>query len=166
MGNLFSTSFNDFVIHYGYWGIFLFFITVDQLTPIPEEVTLIGLGYLSGHGFFNPIVASVFALTAFLLADTVYFFLARSGNSFFYETLRQSPFPGQVYREAEGQSRKNTHYTLFHPAYAYVWSYCHGAVKDQLQEIHSFRSDRSYCFYNFLFISWDGFSCGATFPYC
>jgi membrane protein DedA with SNARE-associated domain len=77
-----AIQFNDFVVHFGYIGIFLFFITVDQLTPIPEEITLLTIGYLSANGVFNPILAGIFSLAGFISVDIAYFFLARSGNKF------------------------------------------------------------------------------------
>jgi membrane-associated protein len=73
----------------GYLGIFLFFITVDQLTPIPEEITLLTIGYLSSNHIFNPIIAGLISLTAFIAVDSVYFFLAGSGNKFIKKFLKK-----------------------------------------------------------------------------
>jgi len=56
---------------------------VDQLTPIPEEVSLLTIGYFSAHGTFNPFLAGLFSLLGFLTADIAFFLLARSGNKFF-----------------------------------------------------------------------------------
>jgi membrane-associated protein len=74
---------------YGYIGIFLFFITVDQLTPIPEEITLLTIGYLSSNHIFNPIIAGLISLTAFILVDSIYFFLSASGNKFIKKFLKK-----------------------------------------------------------------------------
>lgn len=73
--------------HYGYIGIFLFFITVDQLTPLPEEITLLTIGYLASNHVFNPIIAGTASVAAFLTVDFVYFFLARCGNKFIKKML-------------------------------------------------------------------------------
>ena len=73
-------GFTDFIVHFGYLGIFLWFISIDQFTPIPEEITLVTIGYLAAHGLFDPLLAGIVSLSAFLCVDLAYFFLARSGN--------------------------------------------------------------------------------------
>jgi membrane protein DedA with SNARE-associated domain len=75
-----TPDFNDYVRVFGYLGIFIFFVTVDQLTLIPEEITLISIGYLSANGVFNPFIAGMISMAAFLTIDSVYFFLIKSGN--------------------------------------------------------------------------------------
>src|ERR1051325_2258475 len=75
-----SSGFGDYVAQFGYLGIFLFFVTVDQVTPIPEEVTLLTIGYLASRGMFNAFIAGTVSLVAFLAVDTAYFYLAKSGN--------------------------------------------------------------------------------------
>ncbi len=75
--------------HFGYLGIFLFFISVDQLTPLPEEITLITMGYLTANHLFNPFIAGISAIAAFITVDTVYFFLARSGNTFLEKKVKR-----------------------------------------------------------------------------
>ena len=77
----------------GYAGIFLFFITIDQITPIPEEVTLLSISYLAAGGTFNPIIAGAISFLAFLLVDSGYFFLARSGNNFLKKWYRKKHRP-------------------------------------------------------------------------
>lgn len=72
---------------YGYIGIFLFFITIDQLTPFPEEITLLTIGYLSSNHVVNPILVGIASIAAFLTVDLVYFFWARSGNKFIEKML-------------------------------------------------------------------------------
>jgi membrane protein DedA with SNARE-associated domain len=64
----------------GYLGIFLFFLTVDQITPIPEEISLLTIGYFSSKGVFNPFIAGAIALAAFLTVDTAYFFILKAGK--------------------------------------------------------------------------------------
>ncbi|HET6992321.1 MAG TPA: DedA family protein [Bacteroidia bacterium] len=84
-----SPGFSQFAIQLGYFGIFLWFISIDQFTPIPEEVTLLSIGYLCGHGVFNPFLAGIISLTAFLIVDSAYYFLARSGNNFFNKIYKK-----------------------------------------------------------------------------
>ncbi len=77
-----SPQFSPFIQHYGYIGIFIWFITFDQITPFPEEISLIIVGYLSALGAFNPILAAACSLLGFFTIDTIYFLLAKKGSSF------------------------------------------------------------------------------------
>lgn len=88
-----SPGFSEMTRTLGYAGIFLFFITIDQLTPIPEEVTLLSIGYLAAAGTFNPVIAGAVALAACLSVDTGYFFLVRSGNNFLKKWYRKKHRP-------------------------------------------------------------------------
>ena len=75
-------GFTDFIEKFGYVGIFLWFISFDQITPIPEEISLLIIGYFSAHGVFNPVIAGVCSMAGFLAVDTAYFFLSKKGSSF------------------------------------------------------------------------------------
>jgi membrane protein DedA with SNARE-associated domain len=77
-----SPEISGYIRHFGYVGIFLFFITVYQLMLIPEEITLLSIGYLCANNLFDPILTGVFSLSAFLTVDIGYFALAKSGNKF------------------------------------------------------------------------------------
>src|SRR5438067_603172 len=83
-----SQHFSQFIEKFGYIGILVWFITFDQLAPIPEEISLLVLGYLSAQGIFNPVVAGIFSLIPFLMVDSVYFWLAKKGSSFIKKRLR------------------------------------------------------------------------------
>jgi membrane protein DedA with SNARE-associated domain len=85
MVSLFSADvgLNHYIEVFGYLGIFLFYVTLDQVTFVPEEVTLISIGYLSSTGVFNPLIAGIVALTAFLAVDTAYFYVSGSGMRLF-----------------------------------------------------------------------------------
>jgi membrane protein DedA with SNARE-associated domain len=82
---------------FGYFGIFFFFATVDQLTPIPEEISLLTIGYFSSQGVFNPFIAGAVALTAFLVVDTAYFFIMKTTKKWsekFREKMNRSLLKG------------------------------------------------------------------------
>lgn len=81
-----------YVHRFGYAGIFLWFITLDQLTPVPEEITLLSIGYLAANHVFNPVYAGLASLAAFLTVDTVYYFLARSGYRITKKVSRKNHF--------------------------------------------------------------------------
>jgi len=85
-----TPGFSEFVSRFGYIGILLWFLTFDQLIPIPEEVSLPIVGYLSAHQVFNPIIAGVFCLSGFLIVDTIYFFLSRKGSSWIKKKTKGS----------------------------------------------------------------------------
>ena len=92
-------NFTDYAIHLGYLGILIWFVTVDQLTPIPEEVTLLTIGYLSAHHVFNPVLAGMVSLVSFLLVDMAYYFLARSGNKLINKAYQRKNHFLQKYTE-------------------------------------------------------------------
>src|ERR1041385_3727676 len=84
-----SSAFSEFARRLGYAGIFLWFISFDQLTPVPEEITLLTIGYLSALGMFNPVIAGIVALISSLSVDTGYYFLSKSGNNFFRKIYKK-----------------------------------------------------------------------------
>jgi len=75
-----STPFQIYFKRFGYIGLYLWFITIDQIIPIPEEITLIIIGYLSSQGFINPFLAGAFSIAGFVTIDVIYFLLTKSGN--------------------------------------------------------------------------------------
>ncbi len=77
---LLSSQLQDYFSKFGYIGVYVWFITVDQIVPVPEEITLIVIGYLSSQGFISPILAGIFSIAAFITVDTAYFMLTLSGN--------------------------------------------------------------------------------------
>lgn len=81
-------------VHYietlSYAGIFIWFIFFDQLTPIPAEISLLTIGYLSARGFFNPLIAVAPCVLAFLLVDLVYYFFTRSSKSIIGKVKKRS----------------------------------------------------------------------------
>lgn len=76
-------DFDQIIQQFSYLGVFIWFLVFDQITPIPEEVVLVTLGYLSNHGLLNPIGAAVAALTGLVIIDNTYFYAATSGKRLF-----------------------------------------------------------------------------------
>lgn len=77
-----GAHFSSFIEHYGYLGIFFWFVVVDQVTPIPDEISLITIGYLCAeHLFHFPPLAALAAIAAFLLVDVIEFTLSRRGSA-------------------------------------------------------------------------------------
>jgi len=77
---LLSNDFQHYFSQYGYVGIYIFFVTIDQIAPIPEEISLIVVGYLAAHSSINPFLAGAFSIAAFFTIDTVYYYLTKTGN--------------------------------------------------------------------------------------
>jgi len=92
MESAYSPELTHYILHFGYAGIFLFFITVDQLTPLPEEFTLLALGYFAATHLFNPYLAGLSSIAGFITIDVIYFFLAKSGNKFFTKLYNRLKF--------------------------------------------------------------------------
>ncbi len=65
---------------FGYLGIYVWFITIDQIAPLPEEITLIVIGYFASLGLMNPVLAGVFSILGFITIDLIYFGLTHSGS--------------------------------------------------------------------------------------
>jgi membrane protein DedA with SNARE-associated domain len=93
-----TPAFTHFVERFGYIGILLWFLTFDQLTPIPEEISLLIIGYLSAHQIFNPVIAGAFSLAGFLLVDTIYFYLSKKSSSFIKKKTKGSSSLMKSYR--------------------------------------------------------------------
>jgi len=87
---LLSHDFQFYFSRYGYIGIYIFFVTIDQIAPIPEEITLIVIGYFGAQDVLNPVMAGVFSLAAFLTIDIIYYFLAKTGNKLVKKLVKKS----------------------------------------------------------------------------
>ncbi|MFN7116342.1 MAG: DedA family protein [Saprospiraceae bacterium] len=77
------TDFQALIVQYSYLGIFLWFVFFDQVTPIPEELILISMGFAANQGLLNPFAGVAAALLGLIIIDNVYFGLARSGKYLF-----------------------------------------------------------------------------------
>lgn len=71
-----------YMAHYSYLGIFIWFFLIDQITPIPEELILVSIGYLTHTDLINPLFAGLAALLGLMLVDNTYYFLAFRGNKY------------------------------------------------------------------------------------
>src|SRR5437868_712179 len=75
-----APGFVEFIERFGYIGIFIWFITIDQISPIPEEISLLIIGYLCAHEVFHPLLAGLICLAGFVTADIAYYYLSRTGS--------------------------------------------------------------------------------------
>jgi len=94
-----SPHFSGFIQQFGYIGIYIWFISFDQITPFPEEISLLVVGYLSAIGVFNPILAGACCLLGFITVDSLYFFLSKKGSSFIKKKTKGLSKLMEQYRE-------------------------------------------------------------------
>lgn len=88
-----SGGIEDYFRNYGYIGIYAWYVTIDQIGPIPEEVSLIVIGYFAAQGFLNPVFCGLIAVAAFITIDTIYFFLTKTGNKLIKKFRKKSAGP-------------------------------------------------------------------------
>lgn len=87
-----SDHFLTYAEVYGYWGIYFWFLIVDTFSPIPDEISLITVGYLCAIGVLgNPIIAGIASLVAFLTVDFVEFFFSSKGSKFTSKYIDKLP---------------------------------------------------------------------------
>lgn len=73
-----------------YFGIFLISILANVFVPFPEEVVLLGLGYLSGTGNTNIWILIPIVIAGSALSDIGMYYLSRGGNKWvnmFYQKV-------------------------------------------------------------------------------
>lgn len=100
-----------YISHYSYVGIFLWFFLIDQLTPIPEELVLVTVGYIVHTGLINPFFAGIAALLGLMLVDNIYFLLAYKSNKWTQKLKKKQR--GKVMNKFQEKLRKNQISTLF-----------------------------------------------------
>lgn len=76
--------------HFSYLGLFLFLALIGFLAPIPEEIILLTIGYLSAIGYFPDIsLLLLITFAGILIGDLFLFFLAYKGNNFTNKALNK-----------------------------------------------------------------------------
>ena len=102
-----------YIQHLSYTGIFLWLLFTQLIIvmPIPEEVVLISIGYVSATGIWNPFVAAAIALATLILSDGIFYFLSRSGNRYVARLVRRSE--GGAFAKAEAQMKRNMPRAVF-----------------------------------------------------
>ncbi len=65
----------QYLNHFSYLGIFIYFGSIGYLIPIPEEIILTILGYLSSIGHSNPWLVFLAALSGVMVGDNIFYWL-------------------------------------------------------------------------------------------
>jgi membrane protein DedA with SNARE-associated domain len=84
-----QTDISSYIIHLSYLGVFLWFVIIEQLTPIPEEVSLMSIGYIAIHNDLDPFLCGVAALTGLLICDNLLFYISFTGNKLAQKLLHK-----------------------------------------------------------------------------
>jgi len=100
-----------YVTHLSYFGIFLWFLIIEQLTPVPEEVSLMSVGYISMHANLNPFVCGIVSLAGLLITDNFLFYLSKQGNKFSKKLL--SKLNHKLIERIKNKLRKKAGATIF-----------------------------------------------------
>jgi membrane-associated protein len=80
---------------YSYLGVFIIGLLANMVIPVPEEVSLLTLGYLSGTGVFTVFFVIPLLILGLLLSDTFLYYLSRRGSRIttnFYKKFFESRF--------------------------------------------------------------------------
>lgn len=78
----------EFFSSYGYWAVFLVLLACGFGLPIPEDITLVSGGVISGLGYTNVHWMLVVSMVGVLLGDSIMYWLGR----IYGEKILQFPF--------------------------------------------------------------------------
>ncbi len=108
-----ATDITEYIQHLSYLGIFLWFLFTQLVVvmPIPEEVVLLSIGYVSAIGVWNPLISGPIAVGTLLLADNIFYFLARSGNRYIRRVAGRSD--SSLREKTESRMKRNMPKTVF-----------------------------------------------------
>lgn len=82
-----------------YLGIFGLSLIANVVVPVPEEASLLAIGYVIGIGKIDPFITTAIVIAGLLTSDVIIYFLARQGNKpllfvynrFFSGTVGRNP---------------------------------------------------------------------------
>jgi membrane protein DedA with SNARE-associated domain len=75
-----DNSIHEYIYELSYLGIFLWFAVIEQFNFIPEEVSLISVGYITVYTSLDPFFSGIVSLAGLLCTDLFLFFIALRGN--------------------------------------------------------------------------------------
>lgn len=97
--------------HYSYLGMFIWFALVQLIFPIPQEIALISIGYISTHIDINIFLSMAASAIGITVSDLILFYLSRSGSKI--TQLLLSKFKQSWRNKVETNIDNNTRKTLF-----------------------------------------------------
>lgn len=96
---------------FSYLGIFIWFAAIQLIFPIPQEIALISIGYLSTHIKIHIILSIVASAFGIVMSDTILYLLSRSGSRITEFLL--SKFNSSWRKKMEGEVDQRAKYTFF-----------------------------------------------------
>jgi len=103
--------FINYAEHLSYLGSFILLAAVGFIIPIPEEILLLSVGYLSALGFSNVYIATAVGLIGVLTGDSILFLLSKSGSKYI-TAIREKFKEGKIERY-EQRMKDNIGMTIF-----------------------------------------------------
>ncbi len=80
--------FINYLEHLSYAGIFIILALVGYfLIPVPEEIMLMIVGYISALGFNNVYIALVVSIIALQVGDNLLFWLSKGGSKYIVKIM-------------------------------------------------------------------------------
>jgi len=97
-----------YISHLSWFGIFLWFAFLEQLTPVPEEVSLMTLGYISITTSLHPLISGAVAAVGLLTADNLLFYFSLKGNKLTRKLTEKTntELLGQLKRNLQQNAKK------------------------------------------------------------
>lgn len=80
---------------FSYLGVFVIGLLANMIIPVPEEITLVTLGYLSATGVFHVVLIIPLLVAGLLLSDLLIYTLSKKGSNItkkFYYKFFESQF--------------------------------------------------------------------------
>lgn len=96
---------------YSYLGIFVWFALVQLIFPIPQEIALISIGYISTHIKINILISILASGIGILASDLLIYILSRSGSKL--TNMLLSKFDKSFLNKIKGEVDHKTYVSLF-----------------------------------------------------
>lgn len=96
---------------FSYLGIFIWFALVQLIFPIPQEIALISIGYISTHIKINLLFSILASGIGILVSDLLIYILSRSGSKL--TNMLLSKFDKSFLDKIKGEVNHKTYLTLF-----------------------------------------------------
>ncbi len=107
------------ILNFSFIGILLSAIVANVFPFIPEEIFLLGMGYIAWSSWYYFIYFNIFLIIGFMASDSFFYFLAKSDNKWIMKYARN--FFGEWLDRDEGYIKRNmTKIIFFSRAVSYL----------------------------------------------
>lgn len=99
MEQLQSLPIIQLISQFSYGAVFVISLLANIFIPIPEEITILFLGYLTGIGKLSFVITFFVIITGLFISDSALYFLAKKGNRFvesIYDKIFATRFGGNT----------------------------------------------------------------------